>query len=81
MKQLYKITAKGASHSARDPKTRQFVSYGTREGERNEIELTEEGAKSLSHLGLVPVGEAKAYEVKGPKAPVADKAPAGEAKK
>lgn len=60
---LYRITSKMSKHSRLErfgARVAQVMyGYGDR-GERNEILLTEEGAKALSHLGLVPVAEAVA---------------------
>lgn len=59
----YRITSKMSKHIRPERMGSRIVpvvyGYGDR-GERNEILLTEEGAKALSNLGLVPVAEAVA---------------------
>ncbi len=58
---LYRITSKASKHTRTERVGEKIVpivyGYGSR-GERNEILLTEAGAKSLAHLGLVPIVEA-----------------------
>lgn len=68
-KKLYRITNKGTTHRGLgldDGKMVQVV-YGANPGQRNEIELTDKGAESLKHMGLVLKGSEKPYEAKGPK--------------